>query len=144
MKQSIKEIIITLCCSYTIVVAVNVFFGGQEYMMSIGAYELRQTFWLCLVTAIVINLILNISYSKPWMSYVASLITMFVSVFGVGTFVLHLIPLRADVYLSVSIMSSFIYLLCSAIGYAIEKTQAEEINEKLNQKFKNQKENHRE
>lgn len=136
MKKAIKEIVITLCCSYTVVVAVNVFMAEHQYMMSIGAHELRQTFWLCLITSIAINLVLTINYPKEWMSYLASLLIMFASVFGVGTFVLDLIPLRADVYISVSIMIIFVYLICKATGYAIEKNEADEINEKLNQKFK--------
>lgn len=140
IKVILKEILLLICCSYAVVVAVNVFFASEAYMMSINAHDLRLAFWLCVVTSVILEILTSISYAKEWMFYACTISGMYISVFGVGSFILGLIPVRISVYVSVSIMSLLIYLVCTILMYAIQKGAADEINEKIRKKITYHKE----
>lgn len=140
LKNTLKDLCLSICCSFSVVVIANVFLADEKYAMSIGVYELRETFWICVITCLVVKIIGSINFTKEWMSYVFSFLGMVFSVFGLGTFVFHLIPLEFSVYLSVTIMLIVIYFICVSSVYAVRINEADAINEKLNCRTKIMKE----
>ena len=138
MKSILKDIVLMLCCSYTCIVSINVFIGD----IPISTQELRQTFWLCAATRIVMYMILSVNYTKEWIVYVCSMLGMFLSVFGLGTFVFHLIPLEVSSYISITVAILFVYILCCFMIREMDKQAADAINEKLGSRKKITKEDH--
>lgn len=139
IRNMIKEITLMICCSYSVVVAINVFLSSDANMMNINAVELQKAFWLCVSTGIIMEVLISLPYPKEWMNTVCSIVGMFIAVFGVGTFVLDLIPLQWSTYISVSVMIMIVYFVTATMVYAIQKNDADVINEKLSQKIKYRK-----
>lgn len=129
--QTIKKIVLTTCCSFTLVIMVNVCLGSEAFAMRIGSDELKQTFIICVITSAVVHCVLRINFASEWMYHTVAFSSEFLSVFGVGSFVLKLIPFTAEVVIGVSIMLLFVHLFCFTMIYCSQKITADEINECL-------------
>lgn len=141
LKVICKDLGISICCSFTVIVIANVFLAGEEYAMSIGTHELKETFWICVITCCVVRAIGALNFQREWMSHLVGFLGMSCSVFVLGTFVFQLIPLEFSVYVSVSIMLIIIYSFVIFLIYVVDKNEADAINEKLVHRTKAYKEN---
>lgn len=135
MKQIIKSIITITCCSYTMMILFFIL-STDVIAPDINRTSLWQTFLICFGCAITVQFIGIIEMKNQWMHHIISYLSIVCCVFGIGSFVLRLIPFDFIVYAAISMFTLCIYMVCWFLYFKKNKSDADFINEQLQERRK--------
>lgn len=135
MRIFIKNTVAITCCSFTMMVLFFVF-SNDDIAPTLNRINLWYIFLICLAASIAIQGVSHIELQNEWSQHILGYITIISCIFGLGTFILHLIPLTRIVVISIILFTLCIYAVCWYCFFLKNKSDANYINEQLQQKQK--------
>ena len=125
-----KHIVLATCCAFTVEVMSFVILP-EALAPRITIPVLSQTFILSFLGASTVVILSSIDFKSIWTFYLVSYLSLASVVFGVGSFVFDLIPLKIPVYLSVLVTFICIYVVNYFVMCDRNRNDAEIINRYL-------------
>lgn len=130
IKKMMQSIVISTCCAFTIEV-LSFLILPSDLIPIINEDTIAKTLILSFLGASAVILTMCIHFKSIWTFYLVSFCFLTSTIFGVGSFILNLIPLEQNVWISVFCTLIFVYCIAYFVMYDKNKNDAELINRHL-------------